>query len=141
MDIFVKVDGQKIVLPTNMKIVTGSTNFVRLVFTLTPDWQDMNIKAIFTQTVDSVKTETKRNLDEENSCYVPSVLEEGRCTFTLYGVGGAGGSTKATTNSVDFILIKQNYDPEEGSGGDDGDDYDEDYVATIDEVREYLGIT
>lgn len=90
----------------------------------------MNIKAIFTQTVDSVKTDIKRNLDEENSCYVPSVLEEGKCTFTLYGIGGAGGSTKATTNSVDFILIKQNYDPDEGSGGDDGDDYDEDYVAT-----------
>lgn len=140
MNIYIKVDGQKIVIPTNMKIVTGSANFVRLVFTLTPDWDDMNIKAIFTQTVDGERVDTRKTLDEYNSCYVPSTLEEGRCVLTLYGVGGIGGSVKATANTVDFIVVKQNYNP----GGDSGDDDDEDsdlYVATTDEVRAYLGIT
>ena len=51
MDIFVRVDGQKIVLPTNMKVVTGSENFVKLIFTLATDWDNMSVKAIFTQVI------------------------------------------------------------------------------------------
>lgn len=142
MDIFVKVDGQKIVLPTNMKVVTGSSNFVKLVFTLATDWDNMSVKAIFTQVVNGERVDTKKTLDEYNSCYVPSTLEEGRCVLTLYGVGGIGGSVKATTNTVDFIVVKQNYNPDEDSGDDDDDDEDSDlYVATNDEVKAYLGIT
>lgn len=142
MDIFVKVDGQKIVLPTNMKVVTGSENFVKLIFTLATDWDNMSVKAIFTQVISGERIDTKKTLDEDNSCYIPSTLGEGRCTLTLYGVGGIGGSTKATTNAVDFIVVKQNYDPEDDSGDDDDDDDDSDlYVATNDEVKAYLGIT
>lgn len=140
MDIFVKVDGQKIVLPSNMKVVTGSSNFVKLIFTLATDWDNMSIKAIFTQVIGGEKVDTKKTLDENNSCYIPSTLEEGRCVLTLYGIGGIGGSVKATTNAVDFIVMKQNYNPEEDSGDDEEEDVDL-YVATNDEVRAYLGIT
>lgn len=139
MDIFVKVDGQKIILPTNMKVVTGSANFVKLIFTLATDWNNMSVQAIFTQVVSGERVDTKKTLDEDNSCYIPSTLVEGKCTLTLYGVGGIGGSTRATTNAVDFIAEKQNYDPEDDSDGSDDDS--DSYVATNDEVRAYLGIT
>ena len=112
MDIFVKVDGQKIVLPTNMKVVTGSSNFVKLVFTLATDWDNMSVKAIFTQIVNGERVDTKKTLDEYNSCYVPSTLEEGRCVLTLYGVGGIGG-----ISPLYFTIVPRTFGIPKGSTG------------------------
>ena len=139
MNIYVKVNGQNLRLLSNFKIVTGSANFIKMIFTLTSDWDDMLIKAVFTQTVDGETVEHIKTLDNENSCYVPSGLEEGVCMLELYGVGGAGGTIKATSNAIEFSIIGQRYDPSEG--GEDEDEDTDGYVATVDEMKAYLGIT
>lgn len=139
MNIYVKVNGQNLILPASFKIVTGSANFIKMIFTLTSDWDDMSTKAVFTQMINGEKVEHIKTLDSENSCFVPSGLEKGVCTVELYGVGGAGGTVKATSNAIKFIIVEQNYNPG-GSGGDEDED-EESFVATVDEMKAYLGIT
>lgn len=91
----------------------------------------------FVRDTSGEKVEHIKTLDNENSCYVPSGLEEGVCMLELYGIGGAGGTIKATSNAIEFNIIGQRYDPSEGGEDEDTDGY----VATVDEMKAYLGIT
>lgn len=139
MDIYVKVNGQNLILPSNFKVITGSANFIKIVFALTSDWDGMSVKAIFTQVVNGEKVEHIKTLNSEDSCYVPAALVKGTCTLELYGVGGAGGTVKATSNLAKFIVVEQNYNPSES--GEDEEEEEVSLVATVDEMKAYLGIT
>lgn len=135
MDILVSVVGQRLKAPCNAKkIMSGSRKFVRIVFALSSDWYNLIAHAKFFQgenTYDAV-------LDEDNSCYVPSEMVQGTFSVMLYGIGGAGGTIIATTESLDFLIVDPLYSPT----GDESEetDYDEDYVATTSETLSYLGI-
>lgn len=62
MNIYVKVNGQNLRLHSNFKIVTGSANFIKMIFTLTSDWDDMLIKAVYTQMVDGERLNISKPL-------------------------------------------------------------------------------
>lgn len=134
MEIFVSVNGQKLKIPCNTKkIISGSRAFVKLTFMLSTDWDNMTVHAYIKQGEDIYDTV----LDNNNSCYIPSGVKSGIFSLMLYGIGGVGGTVIATTEEVKFMVDAPLYAPNgEESGG-----YDEDYVATINEVRAYLGIT
>lgn len=135
MDIFVNVIGQKLKIQSNeKKIISGAHNFVKLIFMVGTDWDSMNIHAYFVQGAETYDIV----LNENNECYVPSGLTEGKCSMMLYGVG-VGGIVIATTEETEFLIKAPIYSPSGDEEGDEG--YDDDYVATIAEVRAYLGIT
>lgn len=134
MDIYVKVIGQKMHIPTNLKtIITGQRNFVKLVFMLPDYWSSLTSHARFLQSDNAYDV----SLDDDNSCYIPSVIEPGECTLTLYGVGGSGGSIIAVTNDIDLNFKGSSFDP---TDEDNIDQYEDDYIATVDEALDYLNI-
>lgn len=100
MEIIVDVIGQKIKLPTNLKdYVDGSQNFVRFIFNLPSEWDNLKTFAQFNQN----GTTYEVYLDEDNSVYLPPEIVSGTCTLTLYG---SNGMTAGTTNSTNLRIAK-----------------------------------
>ena len=100
MEIIVDVIGQKLKFPTNLKdYVDGSQNFVRFVFNLPSDWDNLKTFAQFEQ--NGVTYEVY--LDEESSAYLPPEIIAGTCTLTLYG---SNGDVAGTTNTVPLRVSK-----------------------------------
>lgn len=96
MDILVNVSRQKLKIDTNLrKVVSGSQEFIRFVFNLDEEWDDLLAFAQFVQGDDAYNV----YLDSNNSCYLPSEIVQGDCKLTLYGTGG---DTIATTS---YILL------------------------------------
>lgn len=101
MDILVNVANQKLKIATNLKsLVAGTQEFVRFVFNLTGDWDNLMTFAQFRQN----GVAYNQYLDENNSAYLPSEIGTGTCTIMLYG---SNGNTIATTNYL-TILIDEN---------------------------------
>ena len=98
MDILVNVVNQKLKIATNLKsLVAGSQNFIRFVFNLTSDWDDLKTFAQFRQGNNSYN----QYLDDEKSAYLPSEIGAGTCTLLLYG---SGGTKRATTNYLTLTI-------------------------------------
>lgn len=105
MDILVNVANQKLRIATNLKnLISGTQEFVKFVFNLNGDWDNLMTFAQFTQNGKSYN----QYLDDENSVYLPSEIGVGTCTLMLYG---SNDKTIATTNYLtldidDNILVK-----------------------------------
>lgn len=98
MDILVNVANQKLKIATNLKsLVAGTQEFVRFVFNLTGDWDDLTTFAQFSQNGVSYN----QYLDEDNSAYLPSEIGVGHCTLMLYG---SNQGTIATTNYLTLSI-------------------------------------
>ena len=100
MDILVNVANQRLKIATNLKtLVSGTQEFVRFVFNLSNDWDDLIVFAQFIQ--DGVAY--NQILDEENSVYLPSEIKDGTAMMMLYG---SGGDVIATTNYITLTIDK-----------------------------------
>lgn len=105
MDILVNVANQKLRIATNLKnLISGTQEFVKFVFNLNGDWDNLMTFAQFTQNGKSYN----QYLDDENSVYLPSEIGVGTCTLMLYG---SNDKIIATTNYLTLdidnnILVK-----------------------------------
>lgn len=98
MDILVNVANQKLKIATNLKsLVAGTQEFVRFVFNLTGDWDNLLTFAQFRQN----GVAYNQYLDENNSAYLPAEIETGTCTLMLYG---SNENTIATTNYLTLVI-------------------------------------
>ena len=98
MDILVDVAGQKLKISTNLKsLVSGTQEFIRFVFNLGGDWDNLTTFAQFRQNGAAYN----QYLDENKSAYLPTEIQPGKCTIMLYG---SGGNTIATTNYVALTI-------------------------------------
>ena len=103
MDILVTVKHQKLKITSNYKpIVGGSQKFVRFAFTLDEDWKELTVFAQFTQNGIAYN----QYLNDDNCCYLPSEIVEGKCTLMLYGTGGETiGTSNYETLSIDRNIL------------------------------------
>ncbi len=98
MDLKIKVLNQKIhYAATYGRIVEGSQNFVRFVFDMTSEWDDLKVFAQFTQNGTSYNV----YLDDENAVYLPTEITAGTCALMLYGTGD---TTIGTTNTLKLAI-------------------------------------
>lgn len=103
MDIRVDVVNQRLQTATNLKsFIAGTQEFIRFVFNLDGDWDDLLVFAQFTQNGVSYN----QYLDNENSAYLPSEIGVGICTLTLYG---SYGNTRATTNYLTLTIEESKF--------------------------------
>ena len=98
MDILVNVVNQKLKMSTNLKsIIDGTQQFVRFVFNLGSDWDELTSFAQFCQN----GVAYNQYLDSDNCAYLPAEIGVGTCTMMLYGTNGA---TIGTTNYLTFTI-------------------------------------
>lgn len=99
VNINISVVGQKLRLPTNLKIIVDGTHeFIRFVFNLDEDWNGLTTYAQFTQDGKSYNV----YLDDNSSVFLPHEITEGVCSLTL---SGTGNGVIATTDYVEFIVV------------------------------------
>ncbi len=109
MEIYIVVNKQKLSLRNDSTTVApGSQEFVKFIFTLSEDWDELSASAQFIQdgTVYSV------NLDSENGAYLPSEITKGYCMLVLYG---ENGSKVATTNALKLFVRDDGFISDEAS--------------------------
>lgn len=104
MDILVNVVNQKLKIATNQKtFVEGTQKFIRFIFNLPKEWEDLVVFAQFTQNGLGYNL----YLDENNSVYLPPEITTGKCYMTLYGtrgqVVGLSDSLEITINKSQFV--------------------------------------
>lgn len=100
MDIQVRVYNQKLNITTNLKtLISGTQEFIRFIFDLPEDWDNLTIFAQFRQ--DDVAY--NQYLDENKSAYLPSEIKPGQCTLMLYGVKD---TIIATSNFLTLTINK-----------------------------------
>lgn len=129
MNVLIRVIGQVLLLNSNIiHIVSGSKNFVKFIFSFSNDWEPLTKYAQFIQGDSSYIVD----IGNDRVCYLPEPITDGECILSLYGVGGVGGSTIATTNTLTFNIKKSNY-IEDGS-----EEIFEDSIATVEEVQAYM---
>ena len=112
MDILVTVVNQKLRIATNLQnLVSGSQDFIRFIFDLSSDWDDMTTFAQFQQSGIAYN----RSLDENNAVYFPQEIRAGTCKMTLYG---SGNGKTGTTNNVTLYVDENTfvYDAIPGDG-------------------------
>ena len=103
MDIPVHVVDQKLKISMNYKtIVAGTSGFVRFIFNVSNDWDDLGLVANFKQN-GIIYPEV---LDEECAVYLPPKITAGVCTLTLSGMN-SDNSIVAFTDCVS-LTIKEN---------------------------------
>ena len=133
MEVFVNVIGQKLRIPSNFKkVIAGSKNFVKLVFTLSSDWAYMTPHAKFVQDWNVFDA----SLGSDHTCYLPSGIVPGKFTLTLYGVG-LDGEIIAVTNDILLFAEESSFDADT-DGESTEDEYDGGYVATLQEILDYI---
>lgn len=102
MDILVDVVNQRLQTATNLtSFIAGTQEFIRFVFNLDSDWDNLLTFAQFTQNGVSYN----QYLDEENGACLPSEIEAGTCTLTLFG---SYENKKATTNHLTLEITENN---------------------------------
>lgn len=101
MDILVNVVNQKLKITTNLKdLVAGTQNFIRFVFNLTSEWDNLSAYVQFSQDGHYYNV----TLDEDNSVYLPAEIGAGECTMVL---AGTGSNVIAVTNYL-ILTIDNN---------------------------------
>lgn len=107
MNVQIKVVGQKLILPDNSyRYISGSRNFIYIVFNLDSDWNNMNVCAEFAQE----NNVYSYLLDNNNGIHFPSGIEPGVCRISLRG---SKDGVTATTDSITLYV-----DQYSGSDGD-----------------------
>lgn len=103
MDILVNISNQRLKIATNLKaIVAGTQNFVRFVFNLTSEWDNLSTFAQFCQNGKAYN----QYLDENNCVFLPSEIGVGTCTLMLYGSNnGITGTTNYITLTIDENIL------------------------------------
>ena len=102
MKILVNVTNQKLSVTENYTtLVSGTQKFIKLIFDLDEDWDDLLVFAQFRQESDSYNV----YLDSDNSAYLPAEIEPGTCTVMLYGTDE---DVIGTTNYL-TLTIDENY--------------------------------
>ena len=150
MDILVNVSNQRLNIATNQKSFTaGTQKFVRFIFEFSDDWANLKTFAQFKQG----ETTVNDYLDENNSVYLPPEINGGECTLSLQGnLGGTIAKTfpillridkdpvlaDASSTEITQTLYDQLVDLVLQNGGSSGAQYS---VATVEEVKDFLGIT
>lgn len=82
MDILINVAGQKLRTTTNnRRLVAGTREYIRFVFTLSEDWSGLKIFAQFTQNGESYN----KFLDENMCVTLPQEILEGTFELALQG--------------------------------------------------------
>ena len=80
MDILVDVVNQRLHTATSLtKFIAGTQEFIRFVFNLDSDWENLLTFAQFTQNGESYN----QLLDEDKGAYLPPEISVGTCTLTL----------------------------------------------------------
>lgn len=98
MDVLVNVSNQKLKVATNLKnFVAGTQEFVKFVFNMSSDWDNLTVFAQFMQN----GTAYNQYLDDDNAAYLPSEICAGKCTMMLYG---SKDTTIATTNYLTLTI-------------------------------------
>lgn len=100
MNVKVKVINQELKVSTNLKsrLATGSQQFVRFIFDMSEEWDNLTVFAQFIQGGNAYN----QFLDGENSVYLPAEIGAGKCLLVLCGTGD---SVRATTN---FLVLTIN---------------------------------
>ena len=112
MDIPIRVSGQKMRIPANYKFIApGSQKFVKFIFDLSSDWDDLTIFAQFCQNGKPYN----QYLDENNSVDLPIEITTGKCTLMLYGTGSDNviGTTNYLTLNITSDILVANADSTE----------------------------
>lgn len=126
MEVFINVVGQKLKIATNCRtFVEGSSNFIKLTFILSDEWDGLEKKAQFIQD----GTAYDAFLDRNNSVYLPARIHDGKCELILFGTSG---TIVAITDGLILNIKGTNYSGE-------GKDVTL-VMATIEEMKEYLNI-
>ena len=103
MDIRVDVVNQRLQTATNLtSFIAGTQEFIRFVFNLDGDWDNLLVFAQFTQNGQSYN----QYLDSDNSVYLPAEIVAGEATLTLYG---SYENKKATTNVLTLKIEENNF--------------------------------
>ena len=98
MDILIHVNKQRLKLPKSLNnFVSGTQQFIRFIFDLSSDWDNLRTFAQFIQN----GTAYSVYLDENNSVYLPSEIQAGKCTLMLYGTGD---TIRATTDYISLDI-------------------------------------
>ena len=97
MDLLIKVTNQQLRLETQISnLIYGTKDFIRLVFSLTGDWDGLRTCAQFHQG----NNVYNKYLDADNSVYFPPEIQPGTCSLLLYGTDGS------RTALTDMLKIK-----------------------------------
>ncbi len=100
MNIDVNVINQQLSVPMNLKkLYTGTQEFIKFVFHLPKDWDELSVVAQFGQN----GTAYNQYLDGDNSAYLPAEIGAGTCTLMLYGTKR---TTIATTNYLTLTITQ-----------------------------------
>lgn len=100
MDILVNIVNQKLKIATNQKtFVEGTQKFIRFIFNLPNEWNDLVVFAQFVQNGIGYNL----YLDENNSVYLPREITTGKCFMTLYGTRG---EIIGVTDSLEITINK-----------------------------------
>lgn len=106
MNVRIRVIGQRLSFNSNaVRIVSGSKNFVKFIFSYTSDWEPLSKYAQFVQGDSSYVVE----IESDNTCYLPDSITDGDFVLSLYGVGGDDEDIIATTTTLTFNILKSNY--------------------------------
>ena len=98
MDILVSVVNQRLKITTNLKdLVAGTENFIRFIFDLSSDWDDLSTFVQFVQN----GTPYNVTLDQDKSAYLPKQITPGKCTMVL---AGNGTNKIAVTNYLTLTI-------------------------------------
>lgn len=97
MDILVTVEGQKMKLAAcQSHCIAGSKSFVKFRFTLSEEWKNLAVCAVFEQGGKKVYQALS-----DGCAYLPNEITKGICNMGLLGFGG---TITATTNLVRLII-------------------------------------
>lgn len=117
MDITFSVENQIITRTDNNVVVSGSKNFLRAVFTLSPTWRtDHTITPIF-RVDDKPYTPEMKNghfLDDENSCIVPPEVLASAGVFFV-SIFDETDNVRITANESPVRVIQSGYNTAEPS--------------------------
>lgn len=103
MDITVNVVNQRLKISTNLKnYVEGTQKFIRFIFNLSNEWDNLLTFAQFSQNGESYNV----YLDSENSVYMPPEIVAGTCTMMLYGTGA---DVIGTTEPIALTIGENNF--------------------------------
>ena len=106
MNLLVSVVNQQLRLETNVSnIIHGTQEFIRFVFSLTGDWNDLTTFAQFQQNGNVYN----KYLDADNAVYLPAEIRPGKCNMLLCGTkGGNIAVTNFLTLTIDENIYVTN---------------------------------
>lgn len=146
MDVHVAVDGQRMTfIDSGYRFAPQSQKFIKFVFDLSDDWNDLTIFAQFKQGNNAYNS----YLDSSNCVYLPNEIAAGDCCMMLYGTGN--GAVIGTTNGIRLCISDNGYVEDAQSTEITESLYQQlierlndyitvDWIASVSEVEQALGL-